>query len=295
MKRILYILVATFLLQNLLFAKPTFPELTGRVVDNAKILNESEKQTLSKILEKHEKETSNQIVVVTLSSLDGYDIADYGYQLGRFWGIGQKNKNNGVLLIVSMEEKKIRIEVGYGLEGALTDARAHEIIEYIIKPKFRLGTFYKGILEGTNSIIDSIKGEYTKENYNVPSDNVFGWFILYFLLIFVSPILAMFFKNMQLKSAAKVFHSTMLGGFAGAFTIAFFGSFILSLVAFIILTTIVYKSTKKLNYNSGSSNHSYGNSYTGFGGGFGSSSGGFGGGFSGGGGSFGGGGASGGW
>ncbi len=146
MKKTLFAIVCFIFLQNILFAAITFPELTGRVVDNANILNQQEEQTLIDILKSHEDETSNQVVIVTLNSLDGNEIADYGYQLGRHWGgIGQKDKNNGVLLIISMAEKKLRIEVGYGLEGTLPDKTAHEIIEYVLKPNFRRGEFYSGI------------------------------------------------------------------------------------------------------------------------------------------------------
>ncbi|MDZ7818859.1 MAG: TPM domain-containing protein [Aliarcobacter sp.] len=104
MKRILLILILLF---STLFADITqyFPKLEGRVVDNANLLSSSAKEKLTNILKEHEDKTSNQIVVVTLKSLNGYEIEDYSYQLGRFWGIGQKDLNNGVLLVVSMEEK----------------------------------------------------------------------------------------------------------------------------------------------------------------------------------------------
>ena len=92
-----------------------------------------------------EAKTTDQLVVVTLNSLQGYDIADYGYQLGRAWGIGQKGKNNGVLLIVAPNEHDVRIEVGYGLEGDLTDAVSRLIIENAILPRFRAGDYPGGI------------------------------------------------------------------------------------------------------------------------------------------------------
>lgn len=145
MKKFIFIVVSLFLFHLSVFAQPDFPKLTGRVVDNANLLTTSQKQTLTSTLKQQEDETSNQIVVVTLDSLNGYDIADYGYQLGRYWKIGQKDKNNGVLLIVSLKDRKLRIEVGYGLEGALTDKISHEIIEYTIKPEFKKGNYYKEI------------------------------------------------------------------------------------------------------------------------------------------------------
>src|SRR5690349_16621590 len=106
-----------------------FPALTGRVVDDAGILSSSIKSELDEMLAQHERTTSQQVVVVTLDSLQGHSIEDYGYQLGRYWGIGQKGKNNGAILIVAPHEHKTRIEVGYGLEGQLTDAISRVIID----------------------------------------------------------------------------------------------------------------------------------------------------------------------
>src|ERR1700722_8267501 len=97
-------------------AAPKFPALTGRVVDDAHVLSASTVQSLDQMLEGYERGTSNQVVVVTIGSLQGTSIEDYGYQLGRTWQIGQKGKDNGALLIVAPKERKIRIEVGYGLE-----------------------------------------------------------------------------------------------------------------------------------------------------------------------------------
>src|SRR6218665_2886439 len=126
MKKITFLLLFIFSFLNADISQ-YFPKLEGRVIDEANLLSPAVKKDIDAILKKEENRTSNQIVVVILNSLNGYTIEDYSYQLGRFWKIGQKDKNNGVLLVVSMEEKKIRIEVGYGLEGALTDKIAHEI------------------------------------------------------------------------------------------------------------------------------------------------------------------------
>ena len=106
----------------------TFPQLTGRVVDEAGILEPTAKAEVERKLAEFETKTTGQLVVVTLKSLQGTSIEDYGYQLGRHWGIGQKEKNSGALLIVVPSERKVRIEVGYGLEGQLTDAVSRLII-----------------------------------------------------------------------------------------------------------------------------------------------------------------------
>jgi uncharacterized protein len=118
-------------------AEPNFPVLSGRVVDDAGVLNDGTIQNLTGMLEKHEQATGEQVVVVTLKSLGGYAIEDYGYQLGRKWGIGQKGKNTGAMLIVVPGEHKVRIEVGYVLEGKLTDAISRTILDDDILSNFR--------------------------------------------------------------------------------------------------------------------------------------------------------------
>jgi uncharacterized protein len=134
----------------------TFPELTGRVVDEAGILDPTTKTALERKLSDFEAKTTGQIVVVTLKSLRGTSIEDYGYQLGRHWRIGQKEKNTGALLIVAPNERKVRIEVGYGFEGTLTDAVSKLIIENSIVPRLRANDFAGGIGRGVDDIIQAV-------------------------------------------------------------------------------------------------------------------------------------------
>ncbi|MDF2117870.1 TPM domain-containing protein [Roseiarcaceae bacterium H3SJ34-1] len=136
----------------------TFPALTGRVVDEASILNETARAALTEELAALEQKTTDQLVVVTLKSLQGTSIDDYGYQLGRRWQIGEKDKNNGALLIVAPNERKVRIEIGYGLEGTLTDAISRFIIENSILPRFRADDVPGGIKRGTEDIIQVLSG-----------------------------------------------------------------------------------------------------------------------------------------
>jgi uncharacterized protein len=136
-----------------------FPALTGRVVDEAGLLSTADRGALTDSLAKLELKTTDQLVVVTLKSLQGTTIEDYGYQLGRHWQIGQKNKNNGVLLIVAASERKVRIEVGYGLEGVLTDAATRLVIETSILPRFKTGDFAGGIKSGVGDIIQALGGD----------------------------------------------------------------------------------------------------------------------------------------
>src|SRR5260370_2158772 len=139
-------------------AEPKFPPLSGRVVDDAGILDASTRSELTDMLAAHESATGEQVVVVTLASLQGHSIEDFGYQLGRGWGIGQKGKNTGAMLIVVPKEHKVRIEVGYGLEGMLTDATSRVIIERDIVPNFRRGDFNAGLLAGTASMLRVLGG-----------------------------------------------------------------------------------------------------------------------------------------
>jgi uncharacterized protein len=136
-----------------------FPSLTGRVVDQAGIIPDAEKTALEDKLAALEEKTTDQLVVATVKSLEGADIADYGYQLGRNWGIGQKGKNNGVLLIVAPNEHAVRFEVGYGLEGDLTDAVTRLIIENSILPRFKAGDMNGGIERGVDDIIQVLTGD----------------------------------------------------------------------------------------------------------------------------------------
>lgn len=139
-------------------ADPTFPLLSGRVVDMANLLSEADEAQIRTDLEALETKSTDQLVVVTLPSLQGFPIEDYGYRLGRHWAIGQKDKNNGVLLIVAPKERKVRIEVGRGLEPSLTDALTKVIIENAILPRFKAGDFPGGIKVGVSDIIAVLTG-----------------------------------------------------------------------------------------------------------------------------------------
>ncbi len=153
------LLVALLPFHALAQSGPEFPELTGRVVDNADMLPGKAETRLNQMLEAHEQATSEQVVVVTLPNLQGQPIEEYGYQLGRHWGMGQEGEDNGALLIVAEDERRIRIEVGYGLEGRLTDATSSTIINQVITPAFRAGDFPTGIVNGAEAMIQVLGGE----------------------------------------------------------------------------------------------------------------------------------------
>jgi uncharacterized protein len=134
----------------------TFPPLTGRVVDEVGVLSGEADERLTNELAGHEQRTGQQVVVAVVKSLQGQSIEDYGYQLGRSWGIGQKGKNTGAILLVAPNERKMRIEVGYGLEGELTDAISSTIINGIIKPRFQEGDLQGGIVLGAEQILRTL-------------------------------------------------------------------------------------------------------------------------------------------
>ena len=141
-------------------AAPVFPALSGRVVDEAALMSRKQAHQLTQQLAAFEKRSGIQLVVVSVDNLDGETIEEYGYQLGRHWGIGQKGKNNGVLLLIALDERKVRIEVGYGLEGALPDAIAANIIQTRILPAFKRGDMVAGVVAGSQSIMKALAGEY---------------------------------------------------------------------------------------------------------------------------------------
>jgi len=134
-----------------------FPQLTGRVVDDANLLDPQQEAGLTQRLEAVEQASSRQLVVATVPDLQGYPIEDFGYRLGRAWGIGQGKLNNGVVLLVAPNERKVRIEVGYGLEPILTDALSGLIIRNEILPRFRANDYPGGISAGANAIIQQLQ------------------------------------------------------------------------------------------------------------------------------------------
>ncbi len=166
-----------------------FPPLTGRVVDDAGILDAATRTALTQKLAALEGRTTNQLVVVTLKSLQGTTVEDFGYQLGRRWGIGQKEKNNGVLLIVAPVERKVRFEVGYGLEGTLTDAATKLIIQNAILPRFRAGDFPGGISRGVDDVVALLTGNAPQSRQPAVSRppgstvNSDGWFFVVSLVL----------------------------------------------------------------------------------------------------------------
>lgn len=273
-------------------AQPNFPKRDREpVVDAANLLNAAQKAEIASLAEDINKASTRQFVVATIPDLQGYDIADYGYQLGRAWGIGQKDANNGILLIVAPKERKVRIEVGYGLEPIMTDAMSSTIINDTILPRFKAGDMPGGIVAGAQAIGEQMKlpleaaearakAAADKKVKSAPrrSGNGGGFPIglLFWGIILVFVILPMFARGFGGKRRRGPWGARRYrgGGDGGALPI--------------ILWSIANEIGRSASHGGGSSGWGGGD-----GGGWGG--GGGGGGFSGGGGSFGGGGASGSW
>ncbi len=271
-----------------------FPELTGRVVDNAQLLSPEDETAISTQLEAHEAQTGNQIVVVSITALDGYDIADYANRLGRAWQIGTAENDNGVLLLVAPNDRKVRIEVGYGLEGALTDSLSSIIIQREILPAFRNNDYPTGIKQGVQAILQAVEGEYVATtgisgrsgtSSTAMTDAVGNFIPLIFIAMVAIPEIL---RRSGMRNAAR---GAFPAGFSGLFGTLASGNLLIGLAIAIVVFLFVY--FKGSGGGSGGTGARRGG-YIGTGG-FGSSGGGFGGGFGGGGGSFGGGGASGSW
>ncbi|OSZ77277.1 methanol dehydrogenase [Chitinophagaceae bacterium IBVUCB2] len=143
--------------------RPSPPKLVN---DFTGTLTKQQVDALEAKLVAYDDSSSNQIAVVVVNTLDGHDVSDFAFTIGREWGVGNKDKNNGIVLLVAKEDRKINIQVGYGLEGAVPDVTAKRIIENEITPNFKEGNYYRGLEEGTDAIIKATLGEYkAPENY----------------------------------------------------------------------------------------------------------------------------------
>ncbi|MFY8127159.1 MAG: TPM domain-containing protein [Chitinophagaceae bacterium] len=159
------------------------PSAKALVIDNASLLNEFDKQQLEKKLVELDRNTTNQISVVTVNSLNGLPIEEVAYETFKAWGIGGKKNNNGILILISKEDRKIKIEVGYGLEGAIPDIIAKRIIVDDLRPAFKLGNYYSGINAAVDNLAKAATGEYNvKRERNKGNGNGFSS-IIFFVIV----------------------------------------------------------------------------------------------------------------
>ena len=162
---------------------PNPPKLVN---DYANILTADQKQALETKLYQFDDTTSNQVTVVIVPRLDGMDVADAAIEIGRSWGVGGKNNNNGVVLLISVEDRKLNISPGYGLEKSLPDLTCQQIIKNIIVPNFKGSDYYRGIDEGTDAIIQATQGEFkAPKNYNRKGKSINIGKIVFIIIIIV--------------------------------------------------------------------------------------------------------------
>jgi len=173
-KRYLIYLFTVLVANTHVLLSTEVPYLTGRVNDYAGILSDSTRNSLTETLKEHEIRTTNQLVILTLQSLEGENIEDYANKVFNEWKLGQKDKDNGILMIVVPDERRMRIEVGYGLEGILTDLEAAAIISKIMAPAFREGDYDGGISEGINALISILEGREMPEIANTGQGGAFS-------------------------------------------------------------------------------------------------------------------------
>ncbi len=290
------------LLINSAVAQRPLPELWGiRVHDDAQVLTQETVDYLENYLEVYEDSTSNQVAILIIKSLDGEAIEDYSIRLAEKWKLGQEGKDNGVLLLIAVDDRKMRIEVGYGLEGVLTDLICQRIIRNEMAPNFRKDDYNAGVSAAVKAIIAAIGGEYSAEDKDATTIENLDWKVRLLIGLFVFSILGIF-------TFVGLFIPGCTGWFLYAFLIPFYATFpmfILGInggitalatyaIAFPILKLVLGKTdwgkrmTSKVGEGKGGKGWSSGSGWS-SGGGSG------GGGFSGGGGSFGGGGSSGSW
>jgi uncharacterized protein len=234
MKRVVLtiLLLATTLSLNA-FAVEVPPQPLGRVSDYTGTLTSAETRTIEERLAKFEEETTNQIAVVLISTLSGDKLEDYSTRLAEKWKIGQKGKDNGVILLIVKEDRKIRIEVGYGLEGVLPDAKAGDIIRDDMAPRFRNGKFFAGIQDAVDSIILAVEGvsapsstvtpprktRKTERYSSLPEPHILAlWLVLTAVAVGLLFLLLEVIKKMDGGEAGYYSPGSGGGGFSGGFS-----------------------------------------------------------------------------
>lgn len=177
-----------------------FPKLEGNIIDQANLLSPAVKNDINSILKEHEKRRSNQITVVILESLNGYKIEDYSKQLKQYWKIGEGKEDKSVLLLISMADKKVNIEIGNNVKHSLTDKISHEIIEFTIQPNFKAKQYELGTLKAINEIILALQYEYTPKLNNGDFSNNDKLISIVPLIFFILIFFSMFINTISRKT-----------------------------------------------------------------------------------------------
>lgn len=268
------------------------PPLTARVNDHAAMLSPATERQLESVLAALEREESTQLAVLTIPSLEGESLEEYTLKVAESWGLGRKGRDNGALLLIAKNDRKLRIEVGYGLEGRLTDLVAGRIIRNIITPRFRDGDFDQGVIDGIEAMIAAVRGEFKGQGEEIsPGQGSAGAdfsgvvFFAAFAFLLLGRALG------RHRVAAALLGSAIAPGL-GLILFGFSWLILLLIPAGLVAGFLASVIFGGMRFTAGSRRGGFGSPR--FGGSFGG--GGFGGGgFSGGGGGFGGGGSSGGW
>jgi len=265
------------------------PPLTGRVVDLAGVLPVYDSTQLTEQLKAHEEKTGNQVAVLILPSLEGEPLEEYSHRVATTWKLGQKGTDNGVLLLIALKERKLRIEVGYGLEGTLTDLKSARIIRQEIAPHFKAGDLPGGVRAGTDAILKTIEGTYQaveEPRGRSPESSVFHYVVIGIVVGFIAGLIL----SQGLRRARALLGAVLSFMVAQAASIPW-GMVAAGMTAVLLWLALSGSGGRRRRsrsddwtwYSSGGGGWSSGGSFGG------------GGGFSGGGGDFGGGGASGDW
>ncbi len=191
---------------------PSRPNPPRLVNDLAKVISSSDEKQLENKLVAFDKGSSTQIAVVTMQSVGSYEIGQYAFDLAEKWGIGQQGKDNGILVLVAVDDRKTFIATGYGVEDVVPDALAKRIVENELLPNFRNGGYYKGLDEGTDVLIGLSEGRYTAEEvYGKEKKRKFPWSaLLFFLFFFIWPV---FFRRKQYSTYGR--NGRHRGGWVG--------------------------------------------------------------------------------
>jgi uncharacterized protein len=208
MKKI--IILITFFISIQIFAQPKMPQLHQYATDLTGSLTQTELTNLNSKLRNFDAETTTQIVFLMINSLNGYPMSMYTNELAEKSKIGTKKNDNGILFFVALKDKKMRIEVGYGLEGALTDALSSSILRNVVRPFFIKGEYFKGVSAGINSIIAATKGQYVRTQQQQQENDDRGGlgFWVYLILFLLMSIFSRFGRR-----GGFIY----LGGFGGGF------------------------------------------------------------------------------
>jgi len=214
MRRFIPLLLAALLVAASSAAALDIPPLRSRVTDLAGMISPQVELRLEQALEEFERSDSTQIAILTVPSLEGESLEDYTLRVAGTWKLGQEQHDNGILLLVAKQERKIRIEVGYGLEGRLTDLLAGRIIDNEIAPRFKQGDLDGGFLAGTAAIIEAVRGEYQGTTRHKKQRVPWGWMAL---ILFLGPGLSLLGGGRRVSSHRRGGFWISGGGFGGGF------------------------------------------------------------------------------